>query len=192
MIKKRPTKPEQEACSASIHVNFPLTVPGERPKIFWKNHSTPVINSTGPHVRINVATLLNDGFFFFFKNHAKYNSYFIYPFSLRCKVVELDAHDLTPTRLWSWNELNPSFQGVHAGPHSHYDATRGELINFNMEYHALGTKYNFFMISQKHPKGELIASVTAKSSYVHSFAVTPRFIILVCKVIEWLVARKCR
>jgi len=134
MIKRRPSKPEQEPCSASIHVNFPLNVPGERPKVFCQNHST--------------------------------------------QVVELDAHDLTPTRLWTWNDLNPSFQGVHAGPHSHYDATRGELINFNMEYHALGTKYNFFMISQKNPKGELIASVTAKSSYVHSFAVTPRFIIL--------------
>ncbi|CAG8543312.1 10958_t:CDS:2 [Ambispora gerdemannii] len=95
------------------------------------------------------------------------------------QVVELDAHDLTPTRVYSWNELNPLFKGDHAAPHSHYDSTTGELINFNMEYHPLGTKYNFFSLSETQPSGDLIASITAKASYVHSFAVTPRFIILV-------------
>ncbi|CAG8635266.1 6434_t:CDS:2 [Ambispora leptoticha] len=94
------------------------------------------------------------------------------------QVVELDAHDLTPTRVYSWDELNPLFKGDHAAPHSHYDSTTGELINFNMEYHPLGTKYNFFSLSETHPSGDLITSIIAKASYVHSFAVTPRFIIL--------------
>ncbi|CAG8771465.1 18111_t:CDS:2, partial [Acaulospora morrowiae] len=67
----------------------------------------------------------------------------------------------------------------HASPHSHYDETTGELINFNMEYFTMGTKYNFFTISESNPNGQIICSITAKASYVHSFGVTPRFIVLV-------------
>ncbi|CAG8540977.1 10680_t:CDS:2, partial [Acaulospora colombiana] len=95
------------------------------------------------------------------------------------QIVEFNAHDLTPTRVFSWDEINPLFRGDHASPHSHYDETTGELINFNMEYAPLGTKYNFFSISEDDPSGQLIASITAKASYVHSFGVTPGFIILV-------------
>ncbi|CAG8679223.1 34921_t:CDS:2 [Gigaspora margarita] len=95
------------------------------------------------------------------------------------QVVELDAYDLTPTRLFSWDELDPTIKGDHASPHSHFDETTGELINFTMEYHTAGTTYNFFSVSLNNPNGQLIGSVAAKMSYVHSFGVTPKFIILV-------------
>ncbi|CAG8683857.1 6652_t:CDS:2, partial [Funneliformis caledonium] len=95
------------------------------------------------------------------------------------QVVELEAYDLSPSRVYSWDDINPLFRGNHASPHPHYDENTGELINFNMEIQTLGTKYNFFSISENHPSGEFITSVSAKTSYVHSFAVTPRFIILV-------------
>ncbi|CAJ0823703.1 2209_t:CDS:2 [Entrophospora sp. SA101] len=67
------------------------------------------------------------------------------------KVVELDANDLIPERVYSWDEINANFKGDHAAPHSYYDEQTGELINFNMEYHALGTKYNFFSITSSNP-----------------------------------------
>ncbi|CAG8705655.1 2425_t:CDS:2, partial [Scutellospora calospora] len=95
------------------------------------------------------------------------------------QVVELDAYDLTPTRVFSWNELDPMFKGNLASPHSHFDETTGELINFTMEYNTKGTTYNFFSVSHNHQNGQLIGSIVAKMSYVHSFGVTPRFIILV-------------
>lgn len=41
------------------------------------------------------------------------------------------------------------------------------------------TRYHFFSLSDRDPKGTLIASVVASTSYVHSFAVTPRYIVLV-------------
>ncbi|CAG8578316.1 11807_t:CDS:2, partial [Racocetra persica] len=94
-------------------------------------------------------------------------------------VVELDAYDLTPTRVFSWDELDPMVKGDHASPHSHFDEATGELINFNMEYHTMDTTYTFFSVSQNNQTPQLIGSVTAKMSYVHSFGVTPRFIILV-------------
>ncbi|CAG8738752.1 4537_t:CDS:2, partial [Racocetra fulgida] len=50
---------------------------------------------------------------------------------------ELDAYDLTPTRVFSWDELDPMVKGDHASPHSHFDEATGELINFNMEYHTM-------------------------------------------------------
>jgi hypothetical protein len=46
--------------------------------------------------------------------------------------------------------------------------------------------YNFFSISDKNPKGSLIASVTAPMAYVNSFSITPRYIILVRKRINMI------
>ncbi|CAI2186466.1 9229_t:CDS:2 [Funneliformis geosporum] len=87
------------------------------------------------------------------------------------QVVELEAYDLSPSSVYSWDDINPLFRGNHASPHPHYDENTGELINFNMEIQTLGTRYNFFSISENHQSGEFIASVSAKASYVHSFAV---------------------
>jgi torulene dioxygenase len=94
-------------------------------------------------------------------------------------VVELEAYDLVPSCVYSWNDINPLFRGDHASPHPYYDENTGELINFNMEVHTMGTKYNFFSITENNSNGEFITSISAKASYVHSFAVTQKYIILV-------------
>ncbi|KAG0222546.1 hypothetical protein BGX31_009075 [Mortierella sp. GBA43] len=67
-------------------------------------------------------------------------------------VLELNADTLDTGGILTWEEVNPLFKGTQASPHSHFDPE---------------------------PHGSLIASVTAKTSHVHSFAVTPRYIILV-------------
>ncbi|KAG0054542.1 hypothetical protein BGZ83_011042 [Gryganskiella cystojenkinii] len=94
-------------------------------------------------------------------------------------VLELSTDTLEKGGILAWDEVNPKFKGSHASPHSHYDPVTKELINFTMEHGFQSTQYHFFSITEKEPHGSIIASVTAKTSHVHSFAVTPRYIILV-------------
>ncbi|KAI8362580.1 carotenoid oxygenase [Mortierella sp. GBAus27b] len=95
------------------------------------------------------------------------------------QVLELNADTLDTGGILTWEEVNPLFKGTQASPHSHFDPVTKELINFTMENGLYNTHYHFFSITEKEPHGSLIASVTAKTSHVHSFAVTPRYIILV-------------
>ncbi|RUS20826.1 hypothetical protein BC937DRAFT_94291 [Endogone sp. FLAS-F59071] len=95
------------------------------------------------------------------------------------QVQELDPFDLKPTRLFSWDQHNPAFKGYTACPHPQYDSATGEWINFTQELGYQTTAYNFFSLSEANPAGSLIASVTAKTSFVHSFALTRRYIVLV-------------
>ncbi|KAH8550472.1 retinal pigment epithelial membrane protein-domain-containing protein [Umbelopsis sp. PMI_123] len=94
-------------------------------------------------------------------------------------LQELDPFDLKPTRVVCWNEINPAFKGYSASPNAQYDTVTGEWINYTMEVGFQSTRYHFFSLSDRDPKGTLIASVVASTSYVHSFAITPRYIILV-------------
>ncbi|KAG2183087.1 hypothetical protein INT44_006068 [Umbelopsis vinacea] len=93
-------------------------------------------------------------------------------------LQELDPFDLKPTRVLCWNEINPAFRGYSASPNAQYDAVTGEWINYTMEVGYQSTRYHFFSLSDRDPKGTLIASVIASTSYVHSFAITPHYIIL--------------
>ncbi|GAB5592338.1 hypothetical protein Unana1_07238 [Umbelopsis nana] len=93
-------------------------------------------------------------------------------------LQELDPFDLKPTRILCWNEINPAFKGYSASPNAQYDAVTGEWINYTMEVGFQSTRYHFFSLSDRDPKGTLIASVSANTSYVHSFAVTPHYIVL--------------
>ncbi|KAK3805297.1 MAG: carotenoid oxygenase [Benniella sp.] len=94
-------------------------------------------------------------------------------------VLELNANTLETGGVLTWDEVNPLFKGSQASPHSHFDPVTKELINFTMEHGLVSTQYHFFSITEKEPHGSLVASVTAKTSHVHTFAVTPRYIILV-------------
>ncbi|KAF8971018.1 hypothetical protein BGZ52_010332, partial [Haplosporangium bisporale] len=95
------------------------------------------------------------------------------------QILELNSDNLDKGGILAWDEVNPLFKGSQASPHSHYDPVTKELINFTMENGYQSTQYHFFSITEKEPHGSMIATVTAKTSHVHSFAVTPRYIILV-------------
>ncbi|KAI8085398.1 retinal pigment epithelial membrane protein-domain-containing protein [Thamnidium elegans] len=94
-------------------------------------------------------------------------------------IQELDPFDLKPTRLFTWNDVNPLFKGTSSCPNGQYDSRTGEYINFTLEVGYQAVKYNFFSISDKNPKGSIIASVTAPMAYVNTFSITPKYIIFV-------------
>ncbi|KAI8149736.1 retinal pigment epithelial membrane protein-domain-containing protein [Fennellomyces sp. T-0311] len=94
-------------------------------------------------------------------------------------VQELDPFDMKPTRLLTWNEINPAFKGYSSCPNGIHDRTTGEYVNFTMDVGYQSTRYNFFSISDGNPRGAVIGSISAPTSYVNSFAMTRSYIILV-------------
>ncbi|KAI9475500.1 MAG: carotenoid oxygenase [Benjaminiella poitrasii] len=94
-------------------------------------------------------------------------------------IQELDPFDLKPTRLLTWNEINPKFRGTSSCPNGQFDARTGEYINFTMDVGYQSVKYHFFSISDRNPKGSVIASITAPMAYVNTFSITPKYIIFV-------------
>ncbi|CAO3582689.1 unnamed protein product [Absidia cylindrospora] len=92
-------------------------------------------------------------------------------------IQELDPFDLSPKRLFTWDEINPSFKGYSSCPNGQFDAHTGEYINFTMEVGYQSSQYHFFSISDRDPKGTVIATFTAPTAYVNSFSITPKYII---------------
>ncbi|CAO3614397.1 unnamed protein product [Cunninghamella echinulata] len=94
-------------------------------------------------------------------------------------IQELDPFDLKPTRVFTWDEINPRFKGYSSCPNGHFDDHTGEYINFTMEVGYQTSQYHFFSITDREPQGNLITSITAPTAYVNSFAVTPKYIIFI-------------
>ncbi|KAI8098951.1 retinal pigment epithelial membrane protein-domain-containing protein [Halteromyces radiatus] len=95
-------------------------------------------------------------------------------------IQELDPFDLKPSRVLTWDEVNPAFQGYNSCPNGHYDAKTGEYINFTMEIGYRTTRYHFFSTTEQNTRGSIIATVyNTPTGYVNSFAVTENYIILV-------------
>lgn len=91
----------------------------------------------------------------------------------------MDPFDLKPTRLMTWSDINPLFKGTSSCPNGQYDSRTGEYINFTMEVGYQSVKYHFFSISDKNPRGSIVASITAPMAYVNTFSITPKYIIFV-------------
>ncbi|ORX58184.1 hypothetical protein DM01DRAFT_1333849 [Hesseltinella vesiculosa] len=94
-------------------------------------------------------------------------------------IQELDPFDLKPKRVTTWNEVNSLFAGYSSCANGVWDSATGEYINFSMEIGYRTTRYHFFALTNDNPRGSLIATVdNAPTGYVHSFAVTPNYIVL--------------
>ncbi|KAI8085086.1 retinal pigment epithelial membrane protein-domain-containing protein [Halteromyces radiatus] len=92
-------------------------------------------------------------------------------------IQELDPFDLKPTRIFTWDEINPAFKGYSSCPNGQFDAQTGEYINFTMEVGYQSSQYHFFSISDRDPRGTVIASIAAPTAYINSFSITPKYII---------------
>ncbi|CAO3671571.1 unnamed protein product [Rhizopus microsporus] len=95
-------------------------------------------------------------------------------------IQELDPFDLSPSRIQTWDEVNPEFKGYSSCPNGQVDPETGEYINFTMEIGYRTTRYHFFSVSKEEPKGHVIASIwNAPTGWVNGFALTSNYIIMV-------------
>jgi len=96
-------------------------------------------------------------------------------------LQEIDPVTLIPKRVFRYNDINSSFQGDAAPAIPQRDESHKETISYSMVPKGNAT-YNIFSVldeDQFDPPGHLIASVNAKPSYSHSFAITKSYIIIV-------------
>ncbi|RKP33798.1 retinal pigment epithelial membrane protein-domain-containing protein [Dimargaris cristalligena] len=96
-------------------------------------------------------------------------------------VQELDPVTLDPLHITLWDEVDAAFQGTFTSPHPHFDRTTNETVSFTIDVGYRTTEYNVF--STRHnvaegPTSALLANFVGRPSMVHSFAVTPNYVII--------------
>jgi beta,beta-carotene 9',10'-dioxygenase len=91
------------------------------------------------------------------------------------KMYEFRPEDLTTVERFRY-EGGP--RGVTQPAHPHYDPNTGEWITYVTS--AVRSAYKVFRVPAASRRAELLASVPAKEpAYMHSFALTPSFVVLV-------------
>ena len=95
-------------------------------------------------------------------------------------LQEIDPITLLPKRLFSYANLNDKFSGTAAVPKIVVDQQRGEAVHMTCEL-GLDTKYKIFAIADEdpfEPVGYVVSEMSAKPSLIHSFALTPNYVIV--------------
>lgn len=95
-------------------------------------------------------------------------------------LQEIDPITLIPKRIFHYKDVNPNFSGDAAPAVVQRDENHRETIGYTMNPKGTAT-YNFFSVldeDQFDPPGHLLASISAKPSFIHSFAITKNYIIL--------------
>ena len=89
----------------------------------------------------------------------------------------LDPTTLKPLRVATYQEIDPRLDGVLSAAHSCEDPITGDFYNYSCKFGRLPT-YKMFKIG-KDNKVDILAEIKdAPASYIHSFAMTGRFVIL--------------
>jgi torulene dioxygenase len=116
------------------------------------------------------------------------------------RLIEFDPVTLEPTRFFTYEDINSEFkvtlnvtynkiQGVPSAAHSQYDHSTGEFFNFTLNFGKTGI-YTIFSISDNAPQGpnlprkflppgRVLAKIQEFPAYIHSFALTRKYVILI-------------
>ncbi|KAI9009750.1 retinal pigment epithelial membrane protein-domain-containing protein [Gaertneriomyces semiglobifer] len=99
-------------------------------------------------------------------------------------IQEIDPVTLIPKRAARYSDVNPAFKGIGAGGTPQLDVSNdGSIVNFVVE-EGWGSedKWRFFALDHGDPfdpPGHVITTLNAPRSYVHTFALTKHFIVLI-------------
>jgi carotenoid cleavage dioxygenase-like enzyme len=76
-------------------------------------------------------------------------------------------------------EYDDELAGTTATAHPHYDPATGEIFNYTVVFGRKST-YNVYRIARGSTRRELLAALpVTRPAYMHSFAITPRYVVLV-------------
>ena len=92
-------------------------------------------------------------------------------------VIEVDPEDLRPQPPFRYTDINKEFSGYLSAAHGHFDIQRQCYYNYVLDFQATGV-YTVFAMPDKDPSYSL-ARIKADAAYIHSFAATEKFIILI-------------
>lgn len=91
----------------------------------------------------------------------------------------LDPITLEPLAASRYQDLSPALDGQLSAAHSCRDHTTGDFFNYSCKLGGRFPTYKIFRIGGKDEKVDVLAEIKdAPASYIHSFAMTDRFVIL--------------
>lgn len=93
-------------------------------------------------------------------------------------LQSFDPETLEPGPLLRYSDFNADFEGQLSAAHSQYDLDRGEYFNYTLKLGREG-RYTVFCIPDDAPEGHVLAKIDAPPAYIHSFALTPRYFVLI-------------
>ncbi|KAI9224902.1 carotenoid oxygenase [Blastocladiella britannica] len=101
-------------------------------------------------------------------------------------LQELDPTTLQPKGYTTYTAWNPQLSGIMTSAHEHFDTNTGEYINFLQEPGPVIRTRVFTINPALAAGGEVVCTiVTRLASYMHSFAVTDKYIVLIACPYYW-------
>jgi torulene dioxygenase len=94
------------------------------------------------------------------------------------KLQVIDAESLQPLKSFPYKSIDPRLDGQLFAAHSCKDGETGEIYNFSCKLGGRFPIYKIFRISTDDRVDVLAEIKDAPASYIHSFAMTKRYIIL--------------
>jgi torulene dioxygenase len=101
-------------------------------------------------------------------------------------LQELDEYTLDSQGYINYTKMNKQFKGIMTSAHELYDGQTKEYVNFIQEPGPI-VRTHVFSVCKEHPQGgEVIFSMNSRrASYMHSFAMTKKYIILISCPYYW-------
>lgn len=94
-------------------------------------------------------------------------------------MQRLDPETLEPIGLANQAVLHPELTGPLSSAHSRSDPLTGDVFNYNLTLGGKNGVYRIFKVSKASGKTEILATITdAPGAYIHSFFLTPRYVVL--------------
>ena len=92
-------------------------------------------------------------------------------------IQVIDEQTLEPQRLFMYGDLSSKLKGFATSSHEERDPETGEYFNFTLQFFPR-PKYHLFRMTRDDPRPQLLTSIRAPAAYIHSFASTKNYIIL--------------
>eukprot|EP00178_Gracilaria_changii_P005192 TRINITY_DN1847_c0_g4_i1.p1 TRINITY_DN1847_c0_g4~~TRINITY_DN1847_c0_g4_i1.p1 ORF type:complete len:484 (-),score=65.03 TRINITY_DN1847_c0_g4_i1:3542-4993(-) len=93
-------------------------------------------------------------------------------------AVKIDEDKIAADHFFKFDEMIPDARGNFSCAHGHFDASTGEYINFMYKFGGARVQYHLYSIPSN-GRPTVITSFEETPRYIHSFAVTDKYIIMV-------------
>ncbi|PXF49211.1 Beta,beta-carotene 9',10'-oxygenase [Gracilariopsis chorda] len=93
-------------------------------------------------------------------------------------LLKIDENSVAADHFFKYEDLLHDADGNFSCAHGHYDEERGEFINFTYKFGGSPVTYKVFKLKQD-DKSSIIAEFEETPRYLHSFAVTDKYVIMI-------------
>jgi torulene dioxygenase len=99
-------------------------------------------------------------------------------------LCEMDPSTMEPISFPNHSRFHPDLKGPLGSAHAMLDLETGDYINYNLD---LGKQpvYRVFRVAAASGKTDILATIPYKAAYVHSFFMTPNYVVLCLPVADY-------